>query len=93
MPPVNSEAATLLKYCALSEWFKVLNGSVLYCKARKNRDLIVLREKLAAPLFVPITSCELERLFSVMKAKEVNSGKISSENLQKMLFLRLIQII
>ena len=33
MPPVRSQAATLSKYCALSECYKIVNGTVLYCKA------------------------------------------------------------
>ena len=57
---------------------------------QKNPDLQYLRENLASLLYAPITSCEIERLFSVMKVKEVNSANISSENLQKLLFIRLI---
>ena len=57
---------------------------------QKDPDLQYLRENLASLLFAPITSCEIERLFSVMKVKEVNSANISSENLQKLLFIRLI---
>ncbi len=37
----------------------------------KNPDLKVLRDNLASFLFAPITSCEVERVFSAMKAKEV----------------------
>ena len=33
MPPVKSQAATLRKYCALSECYKKVNGTVLYWKA------------------------------------------------------------
>ena len=33
MPPVKSQAATLRKYCALSECYKIVNWTVLYCKA------------------------------------------------------------
>ena len=33
MPPVKSQAATLRKYCALSKCYKIVNGTVLYCKA------------------------------------------------------------
>ena len=57
---------------------------------QKNPDLQYLRENLASRLSAPITSCEIERLFSVMKVKEVNSANISSENLQKLFFIRLI---
>ena len=57
---------------------------------QKNPDLQYLREHLASLLYAPITSSEIERLFSVMKVKEVNSANISSENLQKLLFIRLI---
>ena len=45
---------------------------------QKNPDLQYLREHLASLLYAPITSCEIERLFSVMKVKEVNSANISS---------------
>ena len=57
---------------------------------QKNPELQYLRENLASLLYAPITSCEIERLFSVMKVKEVNSANISSENFQKLLFIRLI---
>ena len=48
-----------------------------------------LRENSENMPYAQPTSCKIERLFSAMKAKELNSRNYTCENLKNLLFLRL----
>lgn len=55
----------------------------------KNPDLEFVMSNPAEFLYAPITSCEVERLFSLLKQKLDDCQNILMENVQKYLFMRL----
>ena len=53
---------------------------------RKSEQFDYLRENSENMPYAQPTSCEIEGLFSTMKAKELNSRNFTCENLKNLLF-------
>ena len=55
----------------------------------KNQDLNFIRDNCAVFLYGPLTSCAVERLFSILKSKLDNCTNVKSETIYKHLFMRI----
>ena len=65
---------------ALEKWQSVL---------AKNPDLNFIRDNCAVFLYGPLTSCAVERLFSILKSKLDNYTNMKSETIYKHLFMQI----
>ena len=65
---------------ALGKWQSVL---------AKNPDLNFIRDNCAVFLYGPLTTCAVERLFSILKSKLDNCTNITNQTIYLHLFMRM----
>ena len=77
----------------LSEFEEKIFGTDAACKLastlEKNPALKIIKENNAKYLYAPLTSCAIERLFSLVRSKQLNSSKILIKNMENLLFMRI----
>ena len=92
---LESHGSTLVEqFDTLQQFQDAVYGTSAEDKLRetleKNQGLSVLRENVGKFAYAPLVSTEVERLFSVLRAKDISSANIKCENLEKLMFLRRI---